>query len=159
VVFSFCSCLFCLLTFLRILVFFSDVERFPMFSFSVSFIFFEFKNSLPSDKLFKAIEQQQWSRSLVSDSATPWTVAYQAPHSWDFPGRILEWVAISFSRYFLPIFLVIFTMYTLIPLKLRSLDLGWLSFSCKWLNSGIICWVIPFLSLDVWLCILSSLRM
>ena len=86
-VFSFCRCLFCLLTLLRILVFFSDVESFPMFSFSVSFIFFEFKNSLPSDKLFKAIEQQQSSHSLVSDSATLWTVAYQAPRPWDFPGK------------------------------------------------------------------------
>ena len=30
----------------------------------------------------------------------PWTVAHQALLSWDFPGRILEWVAISFSRGF-----------------------------------------------------------
>ena len=29
-----------------------------------------------------------------------WTVAHQALLSWDFPGRILEWVAISFSRGF-----------------------------------------------------------
>ena len=30
--------------------------------------------------------------------AVPWTVACQASLSWDFPARILEWVAISFSR-------------------------------------------------------------
>ena len=29
----------------------------------------------------------KWSRSVVSDSATPWTVAYQAPPSWDFPSK------------------------------------------------------------------------
>ena len=29
----------------------------------------------------------KWSRSVVSDSATPWTVAYQAPGPWDFPGQ------------------------------------------------------------------------
>ena len=31
-------------------------------------------------------------------SETPWTVARQAPPSMGFPRRILEWVAISFSR-------------------------------------------------------------
>ena len=86
-VFSFCICLLCLLTFLSILVFFFHVESFPVFSFSVSFISFVFKNFLPSDKLFKAIEQQQSSHSVVSDSATPWTVAYQAPRPWNFPGK------------------------------------------------------------------------
>ena len=41
----------------------------------------------------------EWSCSVVSDSATPWTVAYQAPPSMGFSGqRALEWVAISFSR-------------------------------------------------------------
>ena len=30
--------------------------------------------------------------------ATSWTVARQAPLSMGFPGKILEWVAISFSR-------------------------------------------------------------
>ena len=30
--------------------------------------------------------------------ATPWTTAHQAPLSMDFQTRILEWVAISFSR-------------------------------------------------------------
>ena len=29
---------------------------------------------------------------------TPWIVAHQAPLFMDFPGRILEWVVISFSR-------------------------------------------------------------
>ena len=34
-----------------------------------------------------------WSRSVMSDSATPWTVAYQAPSPWDFPGKSagLDW--------------------------------------------------------------------
>ena len=34
------------------------------------------------------------SLSCVLLFATPWTVAYQAPHPWNFPGRVLEWVAI-----------------------------------------------------------------
>ena len=39
------------------------------------------------------------SHLVVSDSATPWTVAFQAPLSIGFPRQeILEWVAISFSR-------------------------------------------------------------
>ena len=39
------------------------------------------------------------SRSVVSGSATPWTIAHQALLSMGFPRpRILEWVAISFSR-------------------------------------------------------------
>ena len=29
----------------------------------------------------------KWSHSVLSDSATPWTVAYQAPPSMDFPGK------------------------------------------------------------------------
>ena len=33
--------------------------------------------------------------SIVSNSATPWTVACQAPLEW---ARILEWVVISYSR-------------------------------------------------------------
>ena len=38
--------------------------------------------------------------SVVSNSATPWTAALQAPLSMEyFQARILEWVAISFSRY------------------------------------------------------------
>ena len=34
----------------------------------------------------------------MSDSATLWTVAYQAPLSWNSPARILEWVAMPSSR-------------------------------------------------------------
>ena len=38
-------------------------------------------------------------QSLVFDSATPWTVAHQAPLSMEIlQARVLEWVAISFSR-------------------------------------------------------------
>ena len=38
-------------------------------------------------------------RSVVSDSATPWTVARQAPLSMGIlQARILEWGATSFSR-------------------------------------------------------------
>ena len=38
------------------------------------------------------------SHSAVSDFfATPWTVAHRLLCPWDFPGKILEWVAISYS--------------------------------------------------------------
>ena len=37
------------------------------------------------------------SHSVVSDSVTPWTAARQAPLSM---ARILEWVAVPFSRGF-----------------------------------------------------------
>ena len=42
----------------------------------------------------------RWSRSVMSDSLRPpWTVAYQALLSMGFfQARVLEWVAISFSR-------------------------------------------------------------
>ena len=41
----------------------------------------------------------KWSCSVVSDSVTLWTVAYQAPLSMGFfQASLLEWVAISFSR-------------------------------------------------------------
>ena len=54
----------------------------------------------------------QWSGKKVKSLGrvrlfvTPWIVAYQASPSmgfsrqepWDFPGKVLEWVAISFSR-------------------------------------------------------------
>ena len=36
--------------------------------------------------------------SCVQLFAAPWTVACQAPLSIGFPARILEWVAISYSR-------------------------------------------------------------
>ena len=40
-----------------------------------------------------------FSCSVVSDSVSPWIEPRQAPLCpWDFPARILEWVAISFSR-------------------------------------------------------------
>ena len=38
------------------------------------------------------------SFSRVRLFTTSWTVAYQAHGPWDFPGRILEWATISFSR-------------------------------------------------------------
>ena len=41
----------------------------------------------------------KWKFSIMSDSETPWTVACQAPLSMGIlQARILEWVAISFSR-------------------------------------------------------------
>ena len=44
-------------------------------------------------------ESENASRSVVYDSATPWTVAHQAPLSKGIlQARILEWVVISFSR-------------------------------------------------------------
>ena len=40
-----------------------------------------------------------FSGSAVSNSATPWTVARQTPLSMkNFQARILEWIAISYSR-------------------------------------------------------------
>ena len=36
--------------------------------------------------------------SVVSDSATPWAVAHQAPLFMEFSRQDLEWVAISFSN-------------------------------------------------------------
>ena len=46
------------------------------------------------------LESESVGRSIISDSfETPWTVAHQAPLSMEFSqARILEWVAISFSR-------------------------------------------------------------
>ena len=38
------------------------------------------------------------SLSVVSDSATPWTLAHQAPLSIGFPRQEYWWVGISFSR-------------------------------------------------------------
>ena len=52
----------------------------------------------------EATQQQQQqkitvSRSVVSDSVTPWTVTHQAPlKNGILQGRILEWVVIPFSR-------------------------------------------------------------
>ena len=44
-------------------------------------------------------EDAEWPRAHVWLSATPWTVAHQVPLlSTVFQARILEWVAISFSR-------------------------------------------------------------
>ena len=40
------------------------------------------------------------SCSVISDTTTPWTVACQDPPSGILQARILEWVAISFSRGF-----------------------------------------------------------
>ena len=37
------------------------------------------------------------SRSVMSDSATPWTVPTRLLCPWDFQGKILELVVISFS--------------------------------------------------------------
>ena len=41
----------------------------------------------------------KWNCSVISDSATPWTIAYQSgnPHG-ILQAKILEWVVISFSR-------------------------------------------------------------
>ena len=42
----------------------------------------------------------EWVKSLshVQLLATPWTVATRLLHPWTFQARVLEWVAISFSR-------------------------------------------------------------
>ena len=53
-------------------------------------------------KILGAILSMCWvvlSRSVMSDSATPWTVTHQAPLSMRFlQARILEWIAMLFSR-------------------------------------------------------------
>ena len=33
---------------------------------------------------------------------TPWAIAWQAPHPWNFPGKNSEWVVFSFLQGFLP---------------------------------------------------------
>ena len=43
-------------------------------------------------------ESQSISCSVMSDSATSWTVAHQAPVHEIFQARILEWIASPFSR-------------------------------------------------------------
>ena len=47
-----------------------------------------------------SITASEWMKSLsrVRLFATSWSVAYQAPLSWIFQVRVLDWVAISFSR-------------------------------------------------------------
>ena len=53
--------------------------------------------TLRSSNLILVMQVKSLSR--VQLFATPWTVAYQAPPSMGFfQARILEWVAISFSR-------------------------------------------------------------
>ena len=43
--------------------------------------------------------------SRVQHLATPWTAAYQAPQSMGvFQARVLEWVAIAFSKHWVNIF-------------------------------------------------------
>ena len=49
--------------------------------------------------LWKAVCACMHSCSVVFNSATPWTIAHQAPCPWDNPGKsILQWVAISSSK-------------------------------------------------------------
>ena len=49
--------------------------------------------------LYFTISQWQWSRSVVSNSLQPHGSSPTKLHRpWDFPARVLEWVAISFSR-------------------------------------------------------------
>ena len=44
-------------------------------------------SGLPFPSPMHESEKWKWSRSVVSDLATPWTAAYQAPLSMDFPGK------------------------------------------------------------------------
>ena len=44
-------------------------------------------SGLPFPSPMYESEKWKWSRSVVSDLATPWTAAYQAPLSMDFPGK------------------------------------------------------------------------
>ena len=44
-------------------------------------------SGLPFPSPIHESEKWKWSRSVVSDSATPWTAAHQASCPWDFPGK------------------------------------------------------------------------
>ena len=58
-------------------------------------------SGLPFPSPMHESEKWKWSLSVVFDSATPWTAAYQAPPSMGFfQARVLEWGAIDFSGYF-----------------------------------------------------------
>ena len=77
------------------------------FGYTYIYIFFIFSNSFPS-----YVITSYWlqfpvvvvlNHSVITNSVTPWTVAHQVPPSVRFSqARILEWVAISFSRGFFP---------------------------------------------------------
>ena len=58
----------------------------------------------------KAESERKWSRSVVSDSATPWTIAYQAPPSMGF-SRQEYWSGLPFPS----------------PGSFRSRDRTWVS--------------------------------
>ena len=47
--------------------------------------------------LLQCMKVKVTSLSRVQLFETPWTVSYQRLRPWDFPGRVLEWVAMSFS--------------------------------------------------------------
>ena len=51
-------------------------------------------SDLPTSENFVVVEPP----SHVQLYATPWTIAHQPPLPWDFPGKNMEWVVISFSR-------------------------------------------------------------
>ena len=61
------------------------------------------KNHFKSTRLKRSRKRESVSHSVVSYSATPWTVNCQAPLSMGtLLARILEWVDFPFSRRFFP---------------------------------------------------------
>ena len=54
---------------------------------------------LPLWGLHSSMGNKQWSEvSVISESETPWTVAHRLLCPWNLQARILEWVAVPFSR-------------------------------------------------------------
>ena len=57
--------------------------------------------SLPSCSPF-FLKSKSFSRSVMSNSLPPWTVAHQLHCPWNSSGKKLEWVAILFSKRIFP---------------------------------------------------------
>ena len=73
-------------------------------------------------------ESAMHARSVVTDSATPWPVARQAPLSLGFPRQ--EWVTISFSMFFFFFFLML-TIYLLIRTVFFPSSVGVMMICCS----------------------------
>ena len=60
------------------------IDSSPSGSLSLGFSRQEHRSGLPFPSPMHESEKSKWSRSVVSDFATPWTAAYQAPLSMGF---------------------------------------------------------------------------
>ena len=57
-------------------------------------------NGLPFPSPMQESEKWKWSRSVLSNSYRPHGLQpTRLLHLWDFPGKVLEWDAIAFSRF------------------------------------------------------------